>query len=238
MITPAKAQELEKLGIDKIHPSAVPMTCRGQAPLGVCRLCYGMDLATGTIVEDGMAVGIIAAQSIGEPGTQLTMRTFHIGGVASKGAAVDSEHKAKKGGVVQFERVQVVHQREGAQYRALAQRAGEVILLRGKDGPVVERYGVPHGAEVLVTEGQEVQAGIPLVKWDSDSVPLLAEEGGIVRYKDLKEGVTVRKELDRATGVERFTIMEHKGDMHPQILVEGEKGKEAKRFTTSTSVLT
>src|SRR5947207_142460 len=136
MITPAKAKELEKLGIDKITVRS-PMTC--QAPLGVCRLCYGMDLATGAIVEDGMAVGIIAAQSIGEPGTQLTMRTFHIGGVASKGAAVDSEHKAKKGGVVQFERVQVVTNDHG-QKIALAQRAGEVILVRGKDGPVVERY--------------------------------------------------------------------------------------------------
>src|SRR5579885_181738 len=105
MITPAKAKELERLGLDKISVRS-PMTC--QAPLGVCRLCYGMDLATGGLVEEGMAVGIIAAQSIGEPGTQLTMRTFHIGGVASKGQAVDSEHKAKKDGVVQFERVTVV----------------------------------------------------------------------------------------------------------------------------------
>jgi DNA-directed RNA polymerase subunit beta' len=222
MITPAKAKELDKLGIDKITVRS-PMTCK--APLGVCRLCYGMDLATGSIVEDGMAVGIIAAQSIGEPGTQLTMRTFHIGGVASKGAAVDSEHKAKKGGIVAFERVTVVVN-DGGQHIALAPRTGEVVLLRGKDGPVVERYGVPHGAEVLVNDGQEVHAGMPLVKWDPHSVPLLAEEPGVVRYKDLKEGVTVRKELDRATGVERFTIMEHKGDMHPQIIVQGEKGKE------------
>ncbi|QJW99645.1 DNA-directed RNA polymerase subunit beta' [Frigoriglobus tundricola] len=227
MITPAKAKELEKIGIDKITVRS-PMTC--QAPLGICRLCYGMDLATGTIVEDGMAVGIIAAQSIGEPGTQLTMRTFHIGGAAqSRGSVGDNEHKAKKGGVVQFERVTVVTNELGLRI-ALAPRAGEVILLRGKDGPVVERFGVPHGAEILVTEGQEVPAATALVKWDPHSVPLLAEEPGIVRYKDLKEGVTVRKELDRATGVERFTIMEHKGDMHPQIVVEGEKGRESKVY--------
>jgi DNA-directed RNA polymerase subunit beta' len=228
MITPAKAKELDKLGIDKITVRS-PMTC--QAPLGVCRLCYGMDLATGTIVEDGMAVGIIAAQSIGEPGTQLTMRTFHIGGVATKGAAADSEHKAKKGGFVQFERAQVVTNEQG-QKIALAPRTGEVVLYKGKDpnSPVVERYGVPHGAEMLVTEGQEVHAGTPLVKWDPHSVPIIAEEPGIVRYKDLKEGVTVRKELDRATGVERFTIMEHKGDMHPQVVVEGEKGREPKVY--------
>ncbi|MBM3980505.1 MAG: DNA-directed RNA polymerase subunit beta' [Planctomycetes bacterium] len=226
MITPAKAKELDKLGIDKITVRS-PMTC--QAPLGICRLCYGMDLATGSIVEDGMAVGIIAAQSIGEPGTQLTMRTFHIGGVASKGAAVDSEHKAKKGGYVQFERVTIVTNENGHKI-ALAPRAGEVTIAREKDGPVTERYGVPHGAEVLVAPGGKVEAGMPLVKWDPHSVPLLAEEAGVVKYKDLKEGVTVRKELDKTTGVERFTIMEHKGDMHPQIIVMGEKGKEDKVY--------
>ncbi len=229
MISPAKAKELDKLGIDKITVRS-PMTC--EAPLGVCRLCYGMDLATGAIVEDGMAVGIIAAQSIGEPGTQLTMRTFHIGGVAtSKGATMDSEHKAKKGGFVHFERVNVVTNDNG-QRIALAPRTGEVLLLKTKDrdSVVVERFGVPHGAEVFVTEGQEVGPGVALVKWDPHSVPILAEEGGTVKYKDLKEGVTVRKELDRATGVERFTIMEHKGDMHPQVIIEGGKGREDKVY--------
>src|SRR5262249_1464429 len=172
MITPATAKELEKLGLPHISVRS-PMTC--QAPLGVCRLCYGMDLATAALVEEGMAVGIIAAQSIGEPGTQLTMRTFHIGGVASKGAAVDSEHKAKKGGTVQFERVQVVTNDQG-QHIALA-RTGEVLLLRGKGGPIVERYAVPNGAEVFVAEGQEVHAGASLVKWDPHSIPVISEEG-------------------------------------------------------------
>ena len=223
MITPVKAKELEKIGIDKITVRS-PMTC--QAPLGVCRLCYGMDLATGTIVEDGMAVGIIAAQSIGEPGTQLTMRTFHIGGAAqSRGNVGDNEHKAKKDGIVQFERVNVVTNDAG-QSIALAPRTGEVLILRGKERLIAERYGVPHGAELLVVEGQEVAAGTPLVKWDPHSVPLIAEDTGIVRFKDIKEGLTVRRELDRATGVERFTIMEHKGDLHPQIVVETGKNKE------------
>src|SRR5207237_3704635 len=142
--TPGKSKEIDKLALDKISVRS-PMTC--QAPLGVCRLCYGMDLATGGLVEDGMAVGIIAAQSIGEPGTQLTMRTFHIGGVASKGAAVDSEHKAKKGGIVRFERVKVVTNENGHRI-ALAPRAGEVVLYKTKDmsSVIVERYGVPHGA--------------------------------------------------------------------------------------------
>lgn len=219
MIVPAKAKELEKLGLDKISVRS-PMTC--QAPLGICRLCYGMDLATGALVEEGMAVGIIAAQSIGEPGTQLTMRTFHIGGVASKGAAVDSEHKAKKGGVVTFERLTVVTNDQG-QRIALA-RTGEIVLTRGAGGVVVERYAVPNGAEVFVTEGQEVNQGTSLVKWDPHSIPIISEEAGTVRYEDIKEGETLRRELDRSTGVERLTIMEHKGDLHPQIMLVGERG--------------
>ena len=225
MFTPAKAKELELLGIDKVIVRS-PMTC--QAPLGVCRRCYGMDLATGAMVEEGMAVGIIAAQSIGEPGTQLTMRTFHIGGVASKGAAVDSEHKAKKGGFVQFERVTLVANDQG-QHIALA-RTGEVVISRTLGGPAVERYAVPNGAEVFVADGQEVAAGTSLVKWDPHSLPIIAEDGGTVKFEDIEEGVTLRKELDRTTGVERLTIMEHRGDLHPQILIVDDRGNIKKPY--------
>jgi DNA-directed RNA polymerase subunit beta' len=219
MITPSKAKMLEIIGLDKIAVRS-PMTC--QAPLGICRQCYGMDLATGALVEEGMAVGIIAAQSIGEPGTQLTMRTFHIGGVAGRAQTVDSEHKAKKGGFVTFERVQVVVNDQG-HHIALA-RTGEVILTRGPGGPVVERYAVPNGAEVFVTEGKEVAAGTSLVKWDPHAIPVVSKEAGTVRFQDIKEGETLRRELDKSTGVERLTIMEHKGDLHPRIEIVGERG--------------
>jgi len=219
MLTHASAKEIEKAGFDKITVRS-PMTCA--APLGVCRLCYGMDLATGTIVEDGMAVGIIAAQSIGEPGTQLTMRTFHIGGAAGRAQAVDSEHKTKKGGIVQFERVTVVTTDEGKSI-ALA-RTGEVVILRGAAGPVTERYAVPNGAEVFVKDGEDVVAGTSLVRWDPHSVPIITEEGGTIKYKDIKEGVTLRKERDTATGIERRTIMEHKGDLHPVIEIVNDRG--------------
>ncbi len=224
MITPAKAREIEKLGLDKITVRS-PMTCR--APLGVCRLCYGMDLSTGALVEEGMAVGIIAAQSIGEPGTQLTMRTFHIGGVASKGQAVDSENKTKKGGIVHFERVQIVTNDHG-QRIALA-RTGEVHILRAKDGPIVEKFAVPNGSEVFVEEGEEVGPGTTLVKWDPHSIPVISEESGTVKYQDIKEGVTLRKEKD-STGIERRTIMEHKGDLHPAIHICGERGQVLKSY--------
>ena len=226
MITPAKGKELERFGLDKINVRS-PMTC--QAPLGVCRFCYGMDLATGGMVEEGMAVGIIAAQSIGEPGTQLTMRTFHIGGVASKGAVVESEHKAKKGGIVQFERVTLVTNEHG-HHVALTRGTGEVTVLRTAGGPAVERYAVPNGAEVFVPDGTEVAAGTPLVKWDPHSIPIVTEEGGTVRYKDIKEGETVRKDRDQSTGIERLTIMEHRGDLHPAIEIVGERGQARAYF--------
>lgn len=226
MITPAKAKELELAGFDKLTVRS-PMTC--QAPLGVCRLCYGMDLATGGLVEDGMAVGIIAAQSIGEPGTQLTMRTFHIGGAAqSRGSVGDNESKTKKGGTVRLERVTVVTDDQG-QRVALA-RTGEILVLRGKDGPIIEKYAVPNGAEVFVTEGQEVGPGTTLVKWDPHSIPIIAEEAGTIKYSDIKEGVTLRREKDASTGIERRTIMEHKGDLHPVIQITGDRGHVLKGY--------
>jgi len=220
MITPDKARLIERLGLDKITVRS-PMTCL--ASLGVCRLCYGMDLATGALVEEGMAVGIIAAQSIGEPGTQLTMRTFHFGGVHTGGKSnLESEYKAKKAGVVQFERITVVTNENG-QKIALA-RTGEILILRGKGGLVVERFSVPNGSELQVTDGQEIAAGTVLIKWDPHSIPIICEEAGKVRWEDIKEGETLRRERDTASGVERYTIMEHKGDLHPQIRIEDDRG--------------
>jgi DNA-directed RNA polymerase subunit beta' len=226
VISPDKARLIERLGLDKITVRS-PMTC--QAPLGICRLCYGMDLATGALVEEGMAVGIIAAQSIGEPGTQLTMRTFHFGGVATGGKGnLESEYKAKKAGYVTFERITVVTNDQG-QKIALA-RTGEIVLLRTKGGPVVERFAVPNGAELQVTDGQEIPAGQVLCKWDPHSIPIISEEGGKVRWEDIKEGETLRRERDPVSGIDRFTIMEHKGDLHPQILIEDDRGNVQRAY--------
>ena len=189
------------------------MTC--DAALGVCRKCYGMDLSTGSMVEEGMAVGIIAAQSIGEPGTQLTMRTFHIGGVGQRDVQ-DSDIKAKKGGIAKFARLKVVRNDTG-QLMVLA-RNGEIALVdeRGRE---VEKYEIPSGAVIRVEEDQEVKAGDTLCEWDPHSIPILAETGGKIRYEDLIDGETIRGELD-PSGKTRFVVMEHKGDLHPQIVVE------------------
>src|SRR5581483_4333327 len=152
MITWESARKIEQLGVDKILVRS-PMTC--QAALGVCRLCYGMDLATGNLVEEGMAVGIIAAQSIGEPGTQLTMRTFHIGGTARR-VVEENEVRSKKSGTIKLERVTAVVNAEG-QRVALA-RNGQLSILNPK-GHSLEDYTVPNGAILQVEEGQQIQAG-------------------------------------------------------------------------------
>jgi len=225
MISPDKARLVDKLGLDKFIVRS-PMTC--QTTLGVCRMCYGMDLSTGALVEEGMAVGIIAAQSIGEPGTQLTMRTFHFGGVAQKSGQLESELKVKKAGTVNFERITVVINEQG-QRIALA-RTGELVVVRGKGQTGVERFSVPNGAELLVLDGDEVQAGQVLCKWDPHSIPIISEEGGTARWEDIKEGETLRRERDAASGLDRYTIIEHKGDLHPQVLVTDDRGNVLRAY--------
>jgi DNA-directed RNA polymerase subunit beta' len=217
MITWEQARKIEQLGVDKILVRS-PMTC--QAPLGVCRLCYGMDLATGNLVEEGMAVGIIAAQSIGEPGTQLTMRTFHIGGVARR-SVEESEIKAKKAGTIKLERINPVENAQGQ--RVALTRNGELLIVGPKDR-ILENYSVPNGSVLLVEPGQQVQPGQLLVKWDPHMTPILAERGGRIRFEEIVEGETLRKERDPG-GAERWVIMEHKGDLHPQIIIEDERGQ-------------
>jgi DNA-directed RNA polymerase subunit beta' len=217
MITWDSARKIEALGVDKILVRS-PMTC--QAPLGVCRLCYGMDLATGTLVEEGMAVGIIAAQSIGEPGTQLTMRTFHIGGTARR-VVEESEIRARKAGTVKFERVTaVVNDRNE---RVALARNGELLILGPKDR-ILESFSVPNGALLQVDEGQTVTPGQMLVRWDPHMIPILAEVGGRVRFDEIVEGETLRKERDPG-GAERWVIMEHKGDLHPQIVIQDDRAQ-------------
>ncbi|MFV2067136.1 MAG: DNA-directed RNA polymerase subunit beta', partial [Pirellulales bacterium] len=215
LITPEIGRRIEELGLEKIQVRS-PMTCN--ATLGVCRLCYGMDLSTGALVEEGMAVGIIGAQSIGEPGTQLTMRTFHIGGTAAR-AVEESEIRAKKDGTVKYIRLEVVTNDEGD--RVVLTRNGEVQIVDEK-GRELENYEVPTGAHLQVAEDETVKPGTVLCQWDPHSIPILAETGGKVRYEDVIDGETMRIEKDPSGHVRRM-IMEHKGDLHPQIVVEDSK---------------
>ncbi len=215
LITGDVGRKIEELGLEKIQVRS-GMTC--DAPLGICRLCYGMDLSTGSMVEEGMAVGIIAAQSIGEPGTQLTMRTFHIGGVAS-GDVEKSDIKATKEGIVKYARLKAVVNAEGA--RIVLARNGELSLVDEK-GREIEKYDVPTGAVITFEEDSTVKKGDVLCEWDPHSIPILSETGGKVRFEDLIEGETIRSEKE-ASGHTRYMVMEHKGDLHPQIVVEDPK---------------
>ena len=217
LITVDRARKIEAMGIDKVQVRS-PMTC--EADLGMCQKCYGMDLSTGSIVEEGLAVGIIAAQSIGEPGTQLTMRTFHTGGVA-KSELEQSDMKNKKSGEVRLSRIRSVVNSEGQ--TIVLTRSGEVTIVDSK-GRELEKNSIPNGATLLVKEGDTIEAGTILCQWDPHSVPVLAELGGRVRFEDLIEGRSMTVETD-AGGNERRVVTEHKTDLQPQIIIEDGTGK-------------
>ncbi|MHC4275851.1 MAG: DNA-directed RNA polymerase subunit beta' [Planctomycetota bacterium] len=219
LIDEDKAKRIEALGYEKIRVRS-PLTC--EMSLGVCTKCYGMDLSRGKQVEEGTAVGIIAAQSIGEPGTQLTMRTFHIGGTAARSVG-ESEIVAKRSGLVQFgENLKVVKSPQG-QIASLVSN-GELLLVDDK-GRQIDKYVIPLGASILLKEGKKASSQQVLAKWDPHMTPILAEFTGNIRFEDLVEDKTVRTEIETATGVKRKVIIEHKGDLHPQIIIEDDKGK-------------
>ncbi len=217
LITHAIARRIEEMGLERIQVRS-PMSC--EAELGICKRCYGMDLSTGQLVEEGLAAGIIAAQSIGEPGTQLTMRTFHIGGAAQSDVE-KSDLRARKAGRVKFARIRSVVNAEG-QAVVLA-RQGEIIIIDLKDREL-EKYSVPAGAILMVKEDETITTGQVLCQWDPHAVPILAEVGGRIRFEDLIEGRSIKSEKDAAGHIRR-TVIEHKGDLHPQIIIEDSTGK-------------
>jgi len=218
LITEEAARRIEELGHEKIRVRS-PLVC--EAGFGLCARCYGMDLSRGCIVERGLACGIIAAQSIGEPGTQLTMRTFHIGGTASR-AIEQSEVKAKRAGKVAYANLKVVENSSGQ--RIALNRNGEIRLLDERDREV-DRYAVPVGGEIFVQDGASVKKSARLVEWDPHHVPIIAEFEGKVRYEDLIEGKTLKVERDTRRGTVRRQVIEHKGDLHPQIVLEDKSGQ-------------
>jgi len=219
VITEEIAERIEAMGNERITLRS-PLAC--EASLGVCARCYGMDLARGSLAERGLAVGIIAAQSIGEPGTQLTMRTFHIGGTASR-AVEESERKIKRNGwVVYGANLKVVENKE--KQTVVLSRNGEVQLLDDKEREI-DRYAIPPGAVMRIADGHHVEAGDVLCTWDPHNVPILAECAGRVRYDDLIEGKTLKVERDARRGTTRRQVTEHKGDLHPQLVIEDKDGE-------------
>ncbi len=211
-------QKVIEAGIDRVKIRSV-LTC--QSKFGVCAKCYGRDLGRGGNIETGEAVGIIAAQSIGEPGTQLTMRTFHIGGTASK-VVEQTVLEAKNPGIIKFLNINTVKNREGM--LVVMNRNGSIAIVDAK-GREREKYSVVYGAKLQVVEGQKVVVGQRLVEWDPYSTPILTELGGKIALGDIVEGVTVKEEVDETTGLSHKVIIEYSANMRPRISIKDEHGK-------------
>jgi len=217
LITEEKAEFIEHLGIEKVRIRSV-LTCESEK--GACVQCYGRNLATQRMVEIGEAVGTIAAQSIGEPGTQLTMRTFHIGGTASR-SIEQSFYKAKNDGTIKYHQLRVVE--KGNEFIVL-NRNGSVSI-NNEYGREFERYQLPQGAVLKIADDAPVKKEKIFVTWDPYTVPIITEVKGSVNSEDLIPDVTVQEEQNLVTGVTERVIVEHKQDYHPQIIItdEGEE---------------
>ena len=217
-IDEAKVKEIEEAGLEKVKIRSV-LTC--QARRGICVECYGRDLARGRKVNIGEAVGVIAAQSIGEPGTQLTMRTFHIGGAATRRAEA-STIENRHAGVVHFHALKTVKRKDGS--TIVMNRNGELVVA-DENGRERERYNVIYGAKLNVKEGQKIEVGTQLAEWDPFATPIVAEVGGTIRFSDIIEGVTMNEQLDEVTGLSRKSIIESRdAEAQPRISIEDDKG--------------
>jgi len=213
------AEKIEDAGIEKVKIRSV-LSCKSK--WGVCGLCYGRDLARGRLVNVGEAIGIIAAQSIGEPGTQLTMRTFHIGGTASR-RAEQTTLECRIDGRVKFINLKTVKNREGN--LIVMNRNGEIAIL-DEAGRERRRYSVIYGAKLRVKDGQKVKEGELLAEWDPYSIPVLTEVSGRVKFGDVIEGATMQEQVDEFTGLSRKVIIESKDpELRPRISIKDEKGK-------------
>ena len=218
------SSEIQESGLEKVKIRSV-LTCASRR--GVCAKCYGRDLATGKLVELGLAVGVIAAQSIGEPGTQLTMRTFHIGGTASR-VSEQSTLESRHAGVAKFQKVQVVEKKDGS--LVVMNRTGSIVV-QDEKGRDRERYDVVYGAHLRVRDGQQVEPGQTLVEWDPYTFAMLTETRGTVKFKDIIEGMTVHEAVDEVTGLSRLIIVDSPDEKkQPTIEIRGKDGKVEKRY--------
>ncbi len=211
-ITEEIADAIEEAGIEEVSIRSV-LTC--QSKNGICAKCYGKDLATGKRVALGQAVGIMAAQSIGEPGTQLTLRTFHIGGTASR-IVGESHYTAQSDGIVRFKNLNVTKNSDG---KLIVLNRNGNILLEDEEANKIETYSINVGSVLEVNDGQRVKAKETISRWDPYTRPLLSEIKGKVEFKDIIKGLTMREELNRETNIREKVVVEHRGALHPQIIV-------------------
>lgn len=217
-ITEDKADKIERLGLEKIRIRSV-LTCESER--GACIKCYGRNLASGKLIEIGEAVGVIAAQSIGEPGTQLTMRTFHIGGTASR-VAERAFIKAKEKGTVKYHGLKVVA--KGKNFIVLNRNG--MISVNDERGIELQRNPVPQGSLIILEDGGEVEKDKIFVRWDPYSSPILTEVKGKVKYEDLIDKITIQEEMNVATARKERVVVDFKGDYHPQLLIMSDDDKK------------
>lgn len=224
LITEDLVEKIEASGLDRVKVRSV-LTCESEH--GICRQCYGLDLATRRIVEVGEAVGTIAAQSIGEPGTQLTMRTFHIGGAASS-SAEQSSLNAKFGGTIRFDDMKTVLNREG--FPVVLNRNGSLQIL-DKSERVLEKYNIAYGTKLLVKDGAMVKQGDLIAEWDPYVAVILTEYPGRVAFGDIVEGETLKEEIDPITGLSQKVIIANtRGKKQPRVSIKGDDNKTIQRY--------
>ncbi|MFC1566692.1 DNA-directed RNA polymerase subunit beta' [bacterium] len=221
LITEESAKRLTKAGIERLRIRSV-LTC--EAPNGLCKQCYGLNLANIKMAEIGDVVGIIAAQSIGEPGTQLTLRTFHIGGTASR-VVLNSSINARKDGELKYHHIKTIKDKN--ENLIVLSRNGE-ISIKTTQGKEREHYNIPYGAKLFVGDNKKVNKGQLVAEWDPYSMPIIAEVGGTARWQDIIDGTTMNEEKNRITGQIERSIIEHRGTerLNPQIIINGSHGKK------------
>jgi len=226
VLTAQQASDIDDAGIETIRIRS-PLTCESRR--GICAKCYGLNLATGNIVGQGEAIGIIAAQSIGEPGTQLTMRTFHLGGIASAGASPEmiSEHE----GILVYMDLRVVQNEEGHWLALNKNGTLQIVkdegrsledykkLLKNKSIEPLQSFTVELGAKILFADGTRVSRRVKIGQWEQHSIPIICERPGYVKYEDLVEGISMMREVNKQTGQVELIVKQHRGELHPQIAI-------------------
>ena len=224
------SRQIEMSGLDEVKIRSA-LTCESKR--GVCALCYGRDLARGKMVAIGEAVGIISAQSIGEPGTQLTMRTFHIGGIATAGSIAQSSHQSKQSGRIKFQGIVAVQNRE--KHLVAMNRNGYLVLL-DENQREREKYQIPYGAVLMVADGDKVKDGTRLAEWDPYNIPILTEVYGEIKFGDIIENVTMREQVDEVTGRSTRVIIDSKDtEVRPRISLKEVGSRTTRKLPGSSS---
>ena len=229
-------EKIDALGIDEVKVRTA-LTCETRH--GICSQCYGRDLGRGKLISQGESIGVIAAQSIGEPGTQLTMRTFHIGGAVSRAASV-SQVESKSNGIIQFTST-MRYVTNARNEQVVISRNGELII-QDESGRERERHKVPYGANLLVQDGKQIKAGGVLATWDPHTRPIISEYAGQVKFENVEEGITVAKQIDDVTGLSSLVVIDPKQragqskGLRPQIKILDTSGNEVKLAGSDISV--